>query len=179
MVDSSSQAKLIGGGNPRHRVRILIADGHVLFAEGCRSLLEPEFHVVGIESDGRMLVKSAAVLQPDVVILDISMPQLNGLDAGEQIKTRRPNTKLIYVTVTSDLDIAAEAFRRGASGYLLKHGDIEELRTAVRRVLRGVSYVSLERRSRCAFDSERSTARMGESPTVRMRSCNCSHRVRR
>jgi DNA-binding NarL/FixJ family response regulator len=142
MVDSSSQAKLIGGGNPRHRMRILIADDHVLFAEGCKSLLEPEFHVVGIESDGRMLVKSAAVLQPDVVILDISMPQLNGLDAGEQIKTRRPNTKLIYLTVASDLDIAAEAFRRGASGYLLKHGDFEELRTAVRRVLRGASYVS-------------------------------------
>ena len=126
----------------RPRARILIADNHVLFAEGCKGLLEPEFHVVGIVSDGCMLVKSATMLHPDIVILDVSMPQLNGLDAGEQIKTKRPGTKLIYVTMDSDLDVAAEAFRRGASGYLLKHGDTEELRTAVRRVLRGQSYVS-------------------------------------
>jgi DNA-binding NarL/FixJ family response regulator len=128
--------------HPRPRARILIADDHVLFAEGCKSLLEPEFDVVGIVSDGCTLVKSAAVLQPDIVILDISMPQLNGLDAGEQIKTKRRGTKLIYVTMDSDPDTAAEAFRRGASAYLLKHGDTEELRTAVRRVLRGQSYLS-------------------------------------
>ena len=126
----------------RAHARILIADDHVLFAEGCKNLLEPEFHVVGIVSDGCLLVKSAAMLQPDIVILDISMPLLNGLDAGAQIKAKRPGTKLIYVTMNSNPAIAAEAFRRGASGYLLKHGDTEELRTAVRRVLRGQSYLS-------------------------------------
>jgi DNA-binding NarL/FixJ family response regulator len=133
---------LIDFRHTRAHGRILIADDHVLFAEGCKSLLELEFHVVGIVSDGRMLVKSAVMLQPDIVILGISMPGLNGLDAGEQIKAKRPGTKLIYLTMDSAPDIAAEAFRRGASGYLLKHGDIEELRTAVRRVLRGQSYLS-------------------------------------
>jgi DNA-binding NarL/FixJ family response regulator len=153
-----------------------------LFAEGCKSLLEPEFHVVGIVSDGCMLVKSAAVLQPDIVILDISMPQLNGLDAGEQIKTKRRSTKLIYVTMDSDPDTAAEAFRRGASAFVLEHGDTEELRTAVRRCfVASLTFplFSIKRRSRCAFASARSTAGPGESPTARMRSCNCSLRVRR
>jgi DNA-binding NarL/FixJ family response regulator len=133
---------LIDFRHSRAHARILIADDHILFAEGCKSLLEPEFHVVGIVSDGRLLVKSAAMLQPDIVILEISMPQLNGLYAGEQITAKRPGTKLIYVTMNSDPAIAAEAFRRGASGYLLKHGDTEELRTAVRRVLRAQSYLS-------------------------------------
>jgi DNA-binding NarL/FixJ family response regulator len=142
MLESLPPAKSGSARFTGHRTRILIADDHLLFAEGCKSLLEPEFHVVGIVSDGRMLVKSEAMLQPDIVILDISMPGLNGLDAGEQIKTKRRDTKLIYVTMDSDPDIAAEAFRRGASGYLLKHGDSGELRTAVRTVLRGQSYLS-------------------------------------
>jgi DNA-binding NarL/FixJ family response regulator len=126
----------------RHRARVLIADDHKLVAEACKGLLEPEFDVVGIVSDGRALLQAATELRPDVVILDISMPQLNGLDAGEQIKQKSRGTKLIFLTMMLGPDVAAEAFRRGASGYVLKHCNAEELVIAVRRVLRGESYLS-------------------------------------
>jgi len=126
----------------RHRARIIIADDHVLVAEACKSLLEPEFEVVGMVADGRALLQAAADLRPDIVILDISMPQLNGLDAGEQVKQRSRTTKLIYLTMIMGPDVAAEAFRRGASGYVLKHCSADELIVAVRRVLRGDSYLS-------------------------------------
>jgi DNA-binding NarL/FixJ family response regulator len=126
----------------RHRARILIADDHVLVAEACKSLLEPEFDIVGMVADGRALLQAASELRPDVVILDISMPQLNGLDAGEQVKQKNRATKLIYLTMIQGPDVAAEAFRRGASGYVLKHCSAEELIVAVRRVLRGDSYLS-------------------------------------
>jgi DNA-binding NarL/FixJ family response regulator len=126
----------------RHRARVLIADDHKLVAEACKGLLEPEFDVVGTVSDGRALLHAAAELRPDVVILDISMPQLNGLDAGEQIKQKSRGTKLIFLTMMLGPDVAAEAFRRGASGYVLKHCNAEELVVAVRRVLKGESYLS-------------------------------------
>jgi len=126
----------------RHRARILIADDHVLVAEACKSLLEPEFEIVGMVADGRALLQAATDLRPDVVILDISMPQLNGLDAGEQVKQKNRAIKLIYLTMIVGPDVAAEAFRRGASGYVLKHCSAEELVQAVRRVLRGDSYLS-------------------------------------
>jgi DNA-binding NarL/FixJ family response regulator len=126
----------------RHRARVLIADDHKLVAEACKGLLEPEFDVVGIVSDGRALLQATTELRPDVVILDISMPQLNGLDAGEQIKQKSRGTKLIFLTMMLGPDVAAEAFRRGASGYVLKHCNAEELVIAVRRVLRGESYLS-------------------------------------
>jgi DNA-binding NarL/FixJ family response regulator len=126
----------------RHRPRLLIADDHVLIAEACRNLLEPEFQVVGVVSDGHALLKAAPELKPDVVIVDIAMPQLNGLDAGEQIKQKNHAIKLIYLTMNVRPDVAAEAFRRGASGYVLKHCTADELIVAIRRVLRGESYLS-------------------------------------
>ncbi len=126
----------------RHRPRVLIADDHKLVAEACKNLLEPEFDVVGLVADGRALLQAAAELRPDVVIVDIAMPQLNGLDAGEQIKQKNRAIKLIYLTMNVGPDVAAEAFRRGASGYVLKHCTADELIVAVRRVLRGESYLS-------------------------------------
>jgi DNA-binding NarL/FixJ family response regulator len=126
----------------RHRARILIADDHKLVAEACKNLLEPEFDVVAMVTDGRALLQAAADLHPDVIILDISMPQLNGLDAGEQIKQKSRATKLIFLTMALGPDVAAEAFRRGASGYVLKQCSAEELTIAIRRVLRGESYLS-------------------------------------
>ena len=126
----------------RNRTKILIADDHTLVAEACKRLLEPEFEVVGIVADGRALLQAAADLRPEVVILDIAMPQLNGLDAGEQIKQKCHSTKLVYLTMNNRADVAAEAFRRGASGYVLKHCSAEELVTAIRRVLRNESYMS-------------------------------------
>lgn len=126
----------------RHRPRVLIADDHTLIAEAYRKLLEPEFNVVGIVSDGRELLKSEAELRPDVLVLDISMPGLNGLDAGQLIKQRNRNIKLVYVTMSVAAEVAAEAFRRGASAYIPKHSSAEELITALRQVVRGESYLS-------------------------------------
>jgi CheY-like chemotaxis protein len=114
MLDSSSQCKWVNSGCTRPRPRILIADGYVLIAEACKGLLEPEFHVVGIASDGRKLLELMAKLEPDVVILDISMPGLNGLDAGTKIKAAKRDTKLVYVTAASGSDVAAVALGMGA-----------------------------------------------------------------
>jgi DNA-binding NarL/FixJ family response regulator len=125
-----------------NRSRILIADDHTLVAELCKGLLEPEFHVVGIVNDGRALVQAAAGLNPDVVVVDIAMPVLNGLDAGQQVKQMLPAVKLVYLTMNTNPELAAEAFRRKASGYLLKTCAASELVVAVREVLRGKSYLS-------------------------------------
>jgi DNA-binding NarL/FixJ family response regulator len=125
-----------------NRSRILIADDHNLVAELCKRLLETEFDVVGIVSDGRALVCSAIELKPDVIVLDIAMPILNGLDAGRQVKELLPAVKLVYLTMNPDVQVAAEAFARGASGYLLKTCAASEMVLAVREVLRGKSYLS-------------------------------------
>jgi DNA-binding NarL/FixJ family response regulator len=126
----------------RHRTRLLIADDHTLVAEACKNLLEPEFEVVGIVDNGRALLQQVRELKPEVVILDIAMPQLNGLDAGDQIKRLLPATKLVYLTMNISPEVAAEAFRRGASAYVVKHAAASELTTAVRRALRSESYLS-------------------------------------
>jgi len=128
--------------DPKPLARLLIADDHKLLAEACKSILEPEFQVVGVATDGRSLLKAASELKPDVVLLDIAMPHLNGLDAGEQIKHKMPSIKLVFLTMTPAADVAAEAFRRGASGYVLKHSAADELITAIRKVVQGESYLS-------------------------------------
>jgi DNA-binding NarL/FixJ family response regulator len=125
-----------------NRSRILIADDHNLMAELCQRLLEPEFDVIGVVNDGRSLVHAACELKPDVVVLDIAMPILNGLDAGRQLKQMLPGLKLIYLTMNTDIALAAEAFRRGASGYLLKTCAAADLVRAVRDVLRSRTYLS-------------------------------------
>src|ERR1700739_2085932 len=126
----------------RHRARLVIADDHTLLAEACKSFLEPEFDVVGIADNGRALVQLASELKPDVVILDIAMPQLNGLDAGDQIKHLLPATKLVFLTMNMSPEVAAEAFRRGAHGYVVKSSAAEELVRAIRRALKLQSYLS-------------------------------------
>jgi|SRR5215471_1755651 len=127
---------------PGNRPRILIADDHTLIADLCKKLLETEFDVVGVVSDGRTLVRTAEQLRPDVALIDITMPILNGLDAGEQIKAELPRTKLVFLTMNPSAEVAAEAFRRGASAYLLKTCATSELVAAVRQVLRGYTYLS-------------------------------------
>jgi len=125
-----------------NRPRILIADDHNLVAELCKQLLESEFDVVGVVADGRALVRVAGELKPDVIVLDIAMPILNGLDAGRQVKAKLPTVRLVYLTMNPDPEIAAEAFVRGASGYLLKTCASSEMVMAVRDVLRGKTYLS-------------------------------------
>jgi DNA-binding NarL/FixJ family response regulator len=122
--------------------RILIADDHRLLADACKSLLEPEFQVVGIATDGRGLIHSAIELKPDIIILDIYMPHLNGLDAGVQVKHKLPRVKLVFLTMNMAADVAAEAFCRGASAYVLKQSAGDELVFAVRKVQQGLSYLS-------------------------------------
>jgi len=126
----------------RHKSRLLIADDHTLLAEAIKSILEPEFQVIGIVSNGRDLLRIAEELKPEVVILDIGMPQLNGLNAGEQLKRSLPSCKLVYLTMNMSPEVAADAFRRGASGYVVKSAAAGELVTAVRRALRSESYLS-------------------------------------
>jgi DNA-binding NarL/FixJ family response regulator len=126
----------------RKTTRLVIGDDHRLLAEACAKMLRPEFDVVGIFSDGRTLVQAAIELKPDVAIMDISMPHLNGLSAADQIKRALPSLKLVFLTMNSDVEVAAEAFRRGASGYVLKHSGAEDLLNAVRTVVRGQSYLS-------------------------------------
>src|SRR4029450_8931363 len=122
--------------------RILLADDHVLIAQALEHLLQAEFDVVGIVSDGRALLKAAADLKPEVVVVDIGMPLLNGLDAGEQLKALHPDMKVIYLTQNREPRLAVEAFRRKASGYLLKDSAASELTIAIRQALQGRSYVS-------------------------------------
>jgi len=122
--------------------RVLLADDHNLLLGAFEKLLAPECEIVGTASDGRTLVVEAQRLKPDVVVLDIAMPLLNGLDAGRQIKHLRKETKLVFVTMNEDPDLAAEAFRSGASAYLLKRSAASELLLAVREVSKGRAYVT-------------------------------------
>jgi DNA-binding NarL/FixJ family response regulator len=124
------------------RPRILMADDHTMLLEAFRVLLEPEFEVVGTVTDGRMLLEEFSRLHPDVVLLDIAMPLLNGLDAGRQLKAQRKSVKLIYLTMNPDPDLAGEALRLGASGYVLKSSAFQELKQAIHEVLRGRSYIT-------------------------------------
>lgn len=122
--------------------RVLLADDHALLLGAFEKLLADECEIVGQVSDGRSLVSAAERLKPDVIVLDIAMPLLNGLDAGRQIKQKLRHVKLIYLTMNEDADIAAEAFKLGASGYLLKRSAASELLAAIREVMQGRSYVT-------------------------------------
>ncbi len=122
--------------------RVLLADDHALIAEGIQKLLEPEFELVGIMEDGRSLVAAVSQLQPDVAVVDISLPLLNGLDASRQIKKANPQTKIIILTMHSDPAFVAEAFRVGVSGYVLKQSVTSELVQAIHEVLEGRSFIS-------------------------------------
>jgi len=124
------------------RTRIILADDHKLMLDALKNLLEPEFEVVGAFGDGHSLVEKAPQLKPNVIVLDIGMPTMNGLSAGQRLKQLMPTVKLIYLTMNQDQDLAAEAFRLGASGYLLKTSAATELVDAIRSVVRGGSYIT-------------------------------------
>ena len=125
-----------------NRTRVILADDHTLIADALKNLLEPEFEVVGVFADGHALVEGAPALRPRVIVLDIGMPTMNGLLAGQRLLSSMPTVKLIYLTMNHDPETAAEAFRLGASAYLLKTSAASELVRAVRDVIRGGTYVS-------------------------------------
>src|SRR6516162_1645124 len=124
------------------RPRVLLADDHRMMAEGLRSLLQAHFDVVGIVSDGRELVIAAKALDPDVVVLDISMPSLNGIDAARQMRAAGSRAKVVFLTMHREVTYAARALEVGASGFVLKHSAASELVTAVREALKGGTYIT-------------------------------------
>ncbi|HUO34150.1 MAG TPA: response regulator transcription factor [Candidatus Acidoferrum sp.] len=126
------------------RVKLLLADDHTLFCNLLKDLLEPEYEVLGSVSDGRELLKAADSLHPDVVLVDISMPHLNGLDAGRRLKKENPKLKLIYLTMNNDVELARETLQAGASAFVLKNAHSSELLRAIRDALKGVSYLAPE-----------------------------------
>lgn len=125
-----------------NRAKVLLADDHTLLLEAFRRLLEPEFEIVGTVADGRALLEAAKRLKPDVIVLDITMPLLNGLEAARQLRETLPQIKLIFLTMNPDLDMVDEALRVGASGYLLKTSAASELTKAIRNALHGLKYVT-------------------------------------
>jgi DNA-binding NarL/FixJ family response regulator len=122
------------------RPRVLLADDYVGLLTAWRRLLEPAFEVVGCVRDGRALLEAAAALIPDVIVADLSMPQINGLDACRQIKTAIPETKIILITAGGDEWVARAAFEAGASAFVLKHSAADDLLTAIQAALAGGTY---------------------------------------
>jgi DNA-binding NarL/FixJ family response regulator len=124
------------------RARIILADDHNLLVDAFKALLQPHFDVLATFANGQQLVQGAPALEPDVIVLDIGMPIMNGLIAGQQLKQLLPKVKLIYLTMNQDPDLAAEAFRLGASGYLLKSSAGSELVHAINEALLARSYIT-------------------------------------
>ncbi len=124
------------------RPTVVLADDHTLVLEGLRKILETEYDVVGTAEDGRVLLNVAQEQNPDVVVMDISMPQLNGLDAGRQLHKMLPTCKIIFLTMHAEPTYAKEAFQAGASGFLLKRSAASELILAIQAVLKDQFYVT-------------------------------------
>jgi DNA-binding NarL/FixJ family response regulator len=125
-----------------NRPRVLLADDHTMILAGLRSLMESDFDLVGTVEDGRALLEAAARLKPDIIMLDISMPLLNGIEAARQLRKIVPQSKIIFLTMHGDIGYVKEAFRVGASGYLIKRSAASELATAIHEVMKGHTYVT-------------------------------------
>ena len=124
------------------RARVLVGDDHALILDGLRNALQPHYEIAGLAQDGRALVQAAERLKPDLVVVDISMPLLNGFEAAKQIKKSLPHTKVIFLSQHLNPAYLKQALRLGASGYVLKAGATEELQQAIEAVLRGKTYIT-------------------------------------
>jgi DNA-binding NarL/FixJ family response regulator len=124
------------------KLKVLLGDDHALILDGLRAALQSNYEIVGVAKDGRTLVREAEQLKPDFVIIDISMPVLNGFEAAKQIKKSLPQAKLIFLSQHLNPAYLKQALRLGASGYVLKSGAIEELQQAIATVLRGKTYIT-------------------------------------
>jgi DNA-binding NarL/FixJ family response regulator len=127
---------------PARRPRVLLADDHLLVAEALKSLLTPEFDLVGVVEDGRALVEAAGRLRPDVIVADITMPHLNGIDALVQLRQGGDRVPVVFLTMHRDATFARRALDAGASGFVLKHSAPAELVTAIRAALAGKTYLT-------------------------------------
>ena len=128
--------------NPAHRPRVLLADDHLLVAEALKSLLTPEFDLVGVVEDGRALIEAVGKLQPDVIVADVTMPHLNGIDALIRLRQHGDQTPVVFLTMHRDVSFARRALDAGASGFVLKHSASAELVTAIRTALQGKTYLT-------------------------------------
>jgi DNA-binding NarL/FixJ family response regulator len=151
------------------QVKILLADDHTLVAHALASCLPEEFTLVGIVDDGAKLVDAAKELQPDVILSDISMPELSGIDALRALRKQQINTKFVFLTMHADPEMASEALRAGASGFLPKNSAGEELATALRAVMQGNVYLSPLIAGKIIDSLGSSTHRNGEKITSRQR----------
>src|SRR3954468_20444734 len=131
--------KLIAG---KSHPRLLLADDHAIFSDALRLYLEKDFDIVGVVSDGRTLINEAIRIKPDVIIVDVGMPLLNGLDAARRIKELAPKVKFIFLTMRDDPNLAAAALELGPVAFVLKHSAGSELLEAIEQVLRGKSYLT-------------------------------------
>ena len=128
--------------SPHHRPRVLLADDHLLVAEGLRSLLSPEFDLVGVVEDGRLLIEAAGQLRPDVIVADVTMPNLNGIDALVQLRQGGNQVPVVFLTMHRDVTFARRALEAGAAGFVLKHSAPAELVSAIRAALEGKTYLT-------------------------------------
>jgi DNA-binding NarL/FixJ family response regulator len=151
-------------GKKMARPRIFLADDHTLLVDAYRQLLEPDFEIVGTASNGRDLIMLAPHVQPDLVIVDLGLPLLNGMDAGRELKKLLPSTRILVVTVNEDSVVASEALREWASGFLLKKSAGSELTHALRELLQGKSYVTPIVAKRLAEASIRDPEPRGHKP---------------
>ncbi len=154
-------------GQPRPR--LLIADDHAIFSDALRSYLEKNFEVIGQVSDGRALMNEAAKLKPDLVIVDVGMPVLNGLDAARRIKENTPKVKFIFLTMQDDPHLAAAALELGPVAFVLKHSAGSELLKAIDEVMRGHSYISPRMRSENWAESKARARQFSKDLTPRQR----------
>ncbi len=145
------------------RPRILLADDHTVVLQGLRRVLEPECEVVGTATDGRALLEAAARLKPDVVVADISMPLLNGIDAVRQLKKSARDVKVVFLTMYADVSYAAKALEAGGSGYVLKTSAAEELLTAIREAMKGRKYLTPALSTQVLEALDKKSARPAES----------------
>jgi DNA-binding NarL/FixJ family response regulator len=126
------------------RPRLLLADDHSILIEGLRRLLEPEFEIAGTSEDGRGLVRAAARIKPDVIVADITMPLLNGIEAARQILKENKRARIVFLTMHSDAAYAMEALDTGALGYVVKSSAGEQLVIAIHAAMRGRVYVGAD-----------------------------------
>ncbi|MBP1597096.1 MAG: two component transcriptional regulator, LuxR family [Acidobacteria bacterium] len=151
------------------RPRFLIADDHTIFAEALRALLEKTYSVVGVAADGRAMVAEAARLKPDVIVVDVGMPSLNGLDAARRVKQQAPNTKFVFLTMQDDANLAAAALELGAIAFVLKHSGKQELLQAIDHVLHGRSYLTPRLRAEDWVATEARARQFSKELTPRQR----------
>lgn len=154
-----------------NRPRVLLADDHRIFSEGLRSLLADEFELVGTVEDGRMLVAAAGRLKPDIIVADITMPHLNGIDAVVQVKRQDPHIKVVFLTMHQDPAYARRALEAGAEGFVVKHSAAAELVMAIGAALKGQTFITPSLAGEMLRQSHESsaTANAAQSLTARQR----------